>query len=61
MDVLSSECYIEGSQIAELEKRLADFADVKHCITCANGTDVLQLAPMTWGVGSGEVVFRAFI
>lgn len=49
--------YISGPQVQELEKRLADYVGVKHCITCANGTDALQLALMAWGVGPGDAVF----
>ena len=29
--------------MTELEKRLAEFAGVKHAITCANGTDALLI------------------
>ncbi len=30
---------------------------VKHCITCANGTDALQLALMAWGVCEKDAIF----
>ena len=49
--------FISGDQVAELEEQLADYVGVKHCITCANGTDALSLALMTWGVGAGDAVF----
>lgn len=48
--------YILGPEVAELEERLADFVGVKHCITCANGTDALQIAQMALGIGSGDEV-----
>ena len=49
--------FIGGGPVAELERRLAEYVGVRHCITCANGTDALQLALMAWGVGSGDAVF----
>lgn len=49
--------YISGPQVRELEERLADYVGAKHCISCANGTDALQLALMAWGVGPGDAVF----
>jgi UDP-2-acetamido-2-deoxy-ribo-hexuluronate aminotransferase len=53
--------YIQGPEVGELEERLADFVGVKHCITCANGTDALQIALMAIGVGAGdEVIMPAF-
>lgn len=56
-DVVRSGRYISGPQVQELERRLADYVGVKHCIACANGTDALQLALMAWGVGPGDAVF----
>lgn len=56
-DVLNSTHFIQGSQVKELEKALADYVGVKHCVTCANGTDALQLALMTWNIGTGDAVF----
>ena len=52
-----SGAYIMGPQVAELEQRLADYVGVKHCITCANGTDALRLALTALGVGPGDAVF----
>lgn len=56
-DVLESTHFIQGSKVAELEEKLADYIGVRHCITCANGTDALQLALMTWNIGRNDVVF----
>lgn len=55
--VLDSTNFIQGSQVKELEARLADYVGVRHCITCANGTDALQLALMVWNIGKGDAVF----
>lgn len=49
--------YIMGRQVAELEKQLAEYVGVKHCITCANGTDALTLVLMAWGIKEGDVIF----
>ncbi len=49
--------FIDGRQVDELERRLAEYVGVKHCITCANGTDALQLALMVWNIGPGDAVF----
>ncbi len=43
--------WILGPQVAELEQRLAAFAGVKHCVTCANGTDALLLVLRAWNIG----------
>lgn len=55
--VLAHGRYINGPEVAELEKRLAEYVGVEHCVTCGNGTDALQLALMAWGVGPGDAVF----
>ncbi len=55
--VLQGTDFIHGKKVVELESKLAEYVGVKHCITCANGTDALQLALMTWGVGTGDAVF----
>ena len=60
-EVLARGSYIMGPEVAELEQRLAHFVGVEHCVSCANGTDALQLALMALGVGPGdEVVTSSF-
>ena len=56
-DVLNSAAFIGGKYVKELETQLAAFTGRKHCITCANGTEALQLAFMALGVGEGDAVF----
>jgi dTDP-4-amino-4,6-dideoxygalactose transaminase len=46
-----------GPQVKELEQELAAYVGVKHCLTCANGTDALTLALKAWGIGPGDAVF----
>lgn len=55
--VCASARYISGPEVKELEKQLAEYVGVKHCITCANGTDAITLALKVWGIGSGDAVF----
>ena len=56
-EVLTSARFISGPQVKALEQKLAEFVGVKHCITCANGTDAITLALMAWGIGEGDAVF----
>ena len=55
--VVDSAVFIGGPYVKELEEKLASFTGRKHCITCANGTDALQIAYMVAGVGAGDAVF----
>ena len=48
--------YILGPEVAELEQRLCEYTEAKFCITCANGTDALQIALMAIEVGPGDEV-----
>lgn len=57
IDVASQSHYIMGPQVKELERDLAAYVGVKHCLTCANGTDALTLALKAWGIGPGDAVF----
>lgn len=56
-EVIEQTSFIQGKQVADLEKQLAGYVGVKHCVACANGTDALQLALMTWGIGKEDTVF----
>lgn len=54
--VLSHGQYILGPEVQELEERLAAFVGAKYCISCANGTDALQIVQMAFGIGPGDEV-----
>ena len=49
--------FINGQQVKDLEKELAEYVGVKHCVTCGNGTDALTMAMMAWGIKEGDAVF----
>ena len=58
MSEVVADCnFISGEQVKDLEKSLADYVGVKHCVACANGTDALSLAMMVWRIGPGDAVF----
>lgn len=54
--VLAHGQYILGPEVKELEEKLAAYVGAKYCITCANGTDALQIAQMAFGIGPGDEV-----
>lgn len=55
-NVLAHGQYILGPEVHELEEKLAAYTGAKYCITCANGTDALQIAQMAFGIGPGDEV-----
>ena len=55
--VMESGSFIGGEIVSRLGRTLAEYVGVKHCITCANGTDALEVALTAMGVGSGDAVF----
>ncbi len=61
IEVMSTARFIKGPKVATFEDNLASYLDVKHAITCANGTDALQIALMALGLERGaEVIVPAF-
>ena len=57
LSVINETKFINGPQVGQLENELAEYIGVKHCISCANGTDALSLAMMAWDIGPGDAVF----
>lgn len=55
--VLDHQRFIQGPEVRELEEKLGDFCGAAHVITCANGTDALQVSLMALGIGPGAAVF----
>ncbi len=56
-EVIDSTAFISGKQVENLEKKLAEYVGVKHCVTCGNGTDALSMALMAWNLQEGECAF----
>lgn len=52
--------FIGGAEVGQLESHLQNKLDVKHAITCANGTDAIQLALRALGV-SGAAMWCSFL
>ncbi len=56
LHVLHHGRYVMGPEVAELERRLAEFCGARHALSCANGTDALGLGLMLKGVKPGDAV-----
>ena len=55
--VLHHSGYILGLEVEILEKRLAEYVGVEHCLAVSSGTDALLLALMAKNIGPGDAVF----
>ncbi|MDD3630328.1 MAG: DegT/DnrJ/EryC1/StrS family aminotransferase [Bacteroidales bacterium] len=55
--VIKNANFIMGDEVQSLERELTAYVGVKHCITCANGTDALSLVLMAWDIKKGDAVF----
>ncbi|NVN84754.1 MAG: DegT/DnrJ/EryC1/StrS family aminotransferase [Rhodopseudomonas sp.] len=49
--------FINGPEVTQLEAALAAYSGAKHVVSCASGTDALQMVLMAKGVGPGDAVF----
>ncbi|HCC70394.1 MAG TPA: transcriptional regulator, partial [Bacteroidales bacterium] len=54
--VLDSTAFIRGPEVKHFEDELASYLGVKHVISCANGTDALQVSLMALGLKQGDEV-----
>lgn len=57
LTVMSEGRFIGGEEVKTLQVELAEYCGVKHCLTCANGTDALTIALRCFGIGKGDAVF----
>lgn len=54
--VINETAFIGGSRVKAFEKAFADAYAVKHCISCANGTDAIYIVLKMLGIGAGDEV-----
>ena len=55
-EVVNSTAFIQGPQVAQFAKALAEYTGAKHVIPCGNGTDALQIAMMALDYRPGDEV-----
>ncbi len=55
--VLDHGAYIMGPEVRTFEANMAAFANAKHCLSCANGTDAIELILLGLGISKGDAVF----
>ena len=54
--VIRDNAFIRGSYVDAFEREFAAAVDVRHCVSCANGTDALYLAMAALKVKPGDEV-----
>lgn len=59
ISVIESTEFIKGHVVEEFEKELAGYLNVGNVISCANGTDALQVAMMALGLKPGDEVITS--
>src|SRR5678816_553047 len=55
-EVIAQSAYIRGPFVDAFEKAWAEIMGVKHCVSCANGTDALYIVMRGLGLKPGDEV-----
>jgi UDP-2-acetamido-2-deoxy-ribo-hexuluronate aminotransferase len=55
-EVIRSSVFVKGGKVNEFEDHLKEYLDVKHVVSCGNGTDALQIALMALDLKKGDEV-----
>lgn len=55
-EVLKSSRYVFGSQIEELENKLAEYVNAEYAVACGSGSDAIQLALMAFNLKPGDEI-----
>ncbi len=55
-EVLDSVAYINGKPVQTFGNNLSAYLNIKHTITCGNGTDALQIAMMALDLQPGDEI-----
>ena len=55
-NVIENTSFINGPSVSNFKENLKEYLGVKHVITCANGTDALQICLMSLDLKPGDEV-----
>jgi len=58
-EVINNTAFIGGSNnkyVSQFEENFAKYLDIGHCVTCANGTDALEILLKAANIGNGDEV-----
>jgi dTDP-4-amino-4,6-dideoxygalactose transaminase len=55
-EVIAQSAFIRGPHVDRFEKAWSETLGVKHCVSCANGTDALYIAMRALGVKPGDEI-----
>ena len=56
LNVIENTSFINGPSVSKFKDNLKEYLGVKHVITCANGTDALQICLMSLNLKPGDEV-----
>lgn len=54
--VISDAAFVRGKYVSSFEAQYAEAYGVKHCVSCANGTDAIFITLKQLGIGPGDEV-----
>jgi len=57
VNICENSDFVLGQKVFDLERTLSDYVGVKHCVTCASGTDALIISLMAYNIGFNDAVF----
>ena len=55
-EVIDAAAFIQGKAVTDFAQALSKYMGAAHVVTCANGTDALQIALMGLGLQPGDEV-----
>ncbi|MCL5073801.1 MAG: DegT/DnrJ/EryC1/StrS family aminotransferase [Actinobacteria bacterium] len=55
-NIIEQTAFIQGKEVANLEKNLARYTGSQYCISCGSGTDALLLSLMGIGIKPGDEI-----
>ena len=56
LEVIESSAFIRGPEVRTFEQELAAYLNIEHAVSCANGTDALQVSLMALDLKPGDEV-----